>query len=97
MIREVIEKKNKANSKLNLRVSRAPFGLCLVFNKLRAGIRKKYILAEQDLNGRSYNHLFVFKHLTQKPELIYSFIEDLKTDFSFEEELEKVDLSIFGN
>lgn len=92
-LRKIVEKKNKAYG-LKLKVSRGPFGLGIILSKLREAIASKYTLAEQDLYGEAYNHMFVFKHLANRPEVFKSFLEDVSQEFSFEEELEKLDLKL---
>jgi hypothetical protein len=38
--------------------------------------------------------MFVFRHLARRPEVFKSFLEDVSQDYSFEEELEKLDLKL---
>lgn len=90
--RKVIDRKNKEKG-LDLRLIRCPFGLTLIFSKMREAIRSKYTLAEQSMNNYKYNHLFVFTNIANKPELLNEFLRDASEEYSFEAELADLEVS----
>ena len=85
-IRKIMKQKNETKG-LNLKVSRAPFSLSLVFNKVIDPIKAKYCLSQQDFGKASFNHLFILKNIVKDPEVMNQLYTDMRSDNAFDEEV----------
>ena len=94
-LRQIIDTKNKT-LRTNLKLVRGPFGLSLIFSKMIKKYCDKYTLAEQDINGESFNHLFVFQHVAHNPALIEQFLKHAAEPGSFEGEAPPVARTAVG-